>query len=146
MSGTTNIDANAGSLAQLPIFIEGAHRGGFMVREANGLRSRDLAILANSGAAAITYPAGLVLEIATAQNGATPAGVAPYAAGTAAGTPAAILFDITTVPAGGSAKVTIISRDAEVNAAELAYDASVATTAAQATILAALAKSGVIGR
>ena len=50
------------------------------------------------------------------------------------------------MPAGGTVKVTIVSREAEVNAAELAYDGSVSTPAAQATILQALATTGLIGR
>ncbi|MGI4850449.1 MAG: head decoration protein [Janthinobacterium lividum] len=135
------------ALPEFPTFIEGRHRGGFIVRESAGsFRSRDLATLTNSSAAAITYPAGLVLEIATAQSGTTPAVVLPYSSTVTAGTPGALLFEPVTVLAGATMKVTIVSRDAEVNAAELAYDASITTAAAQATLLAVLATKGIIAR
>ena len=145
MSGT-NIDANPGNLPQLPTFLEGQHRGEFLVSEAHGYRSRDLATITNAGSTQIIFPAGLVVEIATPQNGSTPAAVQPYTATVAAGTKGALLFDNVILAAGGTSKVTIVSRDAEFNAAEIRYDASITTGAQQATILAELATSGLIAR
>ena len=84
MSGSGNIDANPGTLTYGPTLVEGRHRGEFIVSEARGYRSRDLGTITNSGSAAILYPAGLVVEIATAQTGSTPAAVQPYTASTAA--------------------------------------------------------------
>lgn len=60
-----------------------------------------------------------------------------------------ILFDRATVPAAGSKAVTVITRQAEVNAAELVWDASLAggaLTAAIAAAKASLAEVGIILR
>jgi hypothetical protein len=68
----------------------------------------------------------------------------------ATGRPAvAVLFGGVTVPASGSRPCTITARDAEVNAAELQYDASLsgaALTAAKAAAKAQLALQGIILR
>lgn len=134
------------SLAEFPTFVEGRHSGGFIVREANGFRSRDLATVTNSGTAAITYAAGLVMEIFTPQTGVTPAVIAPYTSTTATGTAGCILYENLTVAAGATMKATILTRDAEVNAAELFYDATITTAAAQATLLTQLRATGIVAR
>lgn len=68
----------------------------------------------------------------------------------AAGLPAVgILHGRTTVPATGTAKATLVARDAEVNLAELVWDASLsggALTAARAAAAVSLAAAGIILR
>lgn len=134
------------ALTEFPLITEGRHRGGFIVRESNGFRSRDLATLTNSGTATVTYAAGLVMAISTAQTGSTPAVVAAYASTVAAGTAGCILYENVTLLPGVTQKVTIVTRDAEINAAELFYDASITTAAAQATLLTQLRTTGLIAR
>ncbi len=70
----------------------------------------------------------------------------------AAGAPAsAILYDLVTVPAGGSKTVAAIARQAEVNRKELNWDASITNAgtvmaAAETAAIDQLAKRGIIAR
>jgi hypothetical protein len=111
---------------------EGTHAGGFLVSEANGLRSREQIVIASGQ----NLVAGAVLgkitsggEYAAYDNAATD--------GTAQA--AGILFDAVDASAGAKAGVAIV-RDAEVNEAELVYDedsdATADITAAVADLLA----------
>lgn len=118
---------------------EGFYPGHFIVSEANGFRSRDVVTFLSNGTTEVTYQAGTVLALVTASGKYT-----TYDNVGTDGTEAAkaILYDTVVVPATGDKKVVIIARDAEVNAAELQYDAGIADlptakTAAQADLLAA---------
>lgn len=126
-----------------PALLESQHRAEFLVMEANGYRSRDVAVVSNGGAAMVTYPAGLVVAVSGTPGAYT---AAPYTAATAAGTPAAILYSNRFLQPGQAQKSTIVDRDAEVNLLELRYDASISTPALQATLLQALAAKNVICR
>lgn len=78
------------------------------------------------------------------------AGYASYTG--AANLPAvAVLYNLAYVPASGSKKVTVMSRNCEVNKAELQWDPSIAnagtvTAAAETAALASLAARGIIAR
>ena len=122
---------------------EGIHRGGFMVREANGFRSRERATLTNGSGAAVLYPAGLVVAV-----GGTPGAytVAPLTSSGTATTLSAVLYDNKMVQAGETLPVTIIAREAEVNFLELQFDASITTAAQQLVAREALIASQIICR
>jgi hypothetical protein len=81
-----------------------------------------------------------------------PAGDKSYSAFTGApGRPAAaVLFNLEWIPAGGSKKVTVITRNAEVNKAELQWDPSIVNGGSAAALetagLASLATHNIIAR
>lgn len=111
---------------------EGQHAGGFIVSEANGLRSREqITLLANEGA----LVAGQVLGKIT--SGGKYVAVDPDASdGSEAA--AGILWEGQTVGASDSQAVAVV-RDAEVNESELTFAGlSTAETAAAVAQLVAL--------
>jgi hypothetical protein len=59
---------------------------------------------------------------------------------------AGILFNEVRVPASGSAKITVVQRDAEVNDAELIWDTTINSAALKAKAKNALAALGIIAR
>lgn len=129
-----------------PVTTEGRRTGGFLVREANGYRSREVVILASNGTTAQTLLAGTVLAKVTATGK-----YVPYDNVGADGTEVAagILFDNVIVPATGDIRATATVRDAEVNAAELVYDASLSggtLTTAQAAAATDLDARGIAFR
>jgi hypothetical protein len=78
-----------------------------------------------------------------------PAGYASYTG--AANLPAvAVLYNLAYIPASGSKKVTVITRLAEVNKAELQWDPSIANSGSVAAVetaaIASLASRGIIAR
>lgn len=123
---------------------ESWYSGGFLVSEGNNYISRDQVTMVNSGTVDLQLSAGLVLA-GTLSSGT----LAPY---TSASTVAAgILFNRHIIPAGGSARVTAITRQAEVNKAELQWDASILNAgtllaADEAAAIASLGSLGIIAR
>ncbi|MEJ0020723.1 MAG: head decoration protein [Acetobacteraceae bacterium] len=100
------------------VLTEPRRRGGFLVSEADGTRSREVGKFINSGSVDVALPAGMVIGELAADGsfvGYTNAGT--LGAQTAIG----VLWDNVTIPAGTTISVTYIARDAEVNAAELQY-------------------------
>jgi hypothetical protein len=100
------------------VLTEGRRRGGFLVSEAEGTRSREVGKFINSGSVDVTLPAGMVIGQLAADGsfvGYTNTGT--LGAQTAIG----VLWDNVTIPAGATISATYIARDAEVNAAELQY-------------------------
>jgi hypothetical protein len=125
-----------------PVLTEGQRTGEFIVREANGYRSRDVFSFINSGTVTLDLPAGTVVSTVTADSTK-----APY---TNAGTlglavASGILFDNLHIPASGTVSATVIVRDAEVNASELKY-ASGASGGDKTAALVDLKALGIIGR
>jgi len=127
----------------MPKITEGRYEGGFIISEAEGARSRDVVTLASNGSTAITYQPGTVLAKLTANS--------KYVGYDNVGTDgsevaAAILFGAVTVPATGDLPATVINLDAEVNTAELFWDASLTGSALTTAIAAAkvdLAAAGI---
>ena len=110
----------------MPYFTEGKYAGEFLASEANGQQSRDTIILAQQVAPALTLlAAGTILGVVTATGKAVP--VAP-AANDGSQTASKILYANVDASAG-DVLVTVISRDVEVNGAEITYP--VGATAAQ---------------
>ena len=100
------------------VLTEPRRRGGFLVSESEGTRSREVGHFINSGTADLALPAGLVIGQLAADGsfiGYTNTGT--LGAQTAVG----VLWDNVIIPAGGTISATYIARDAEVNAAELQY-------------------------
>lgn len=125
-----------------PVLHERPYAGAFLISEANGLRSRDTAVVKNSGGTELVLDAGLVMATLAADGS-----LVPYDnAGTdGSETASCILHGGAVIPAGGQKRVTVVARDAEVNAAELRWDGAV-DAAGQAAGLADLATRGLIGR
>lgn len=111
---------------------EGNHAGHFIVSEANGNRSRIVGTYA--GATALT--AGQVVTF-TVSSGAVSLPSTPADAN-------AILFDNTEAGDVTAVKVVVLSRDCEVNAAEL--DFGTMDAGEQLTAMNALATAGIICR
>ncbi|GBQ23126.1 phage protein Gp19 [Gluconacetobacter sacchari DSM 12717] len=105
----------------------------------------------SGGGLAFTIAAGTTAFVAgdgfTIVVVANDAQYVPYTGATAA---VGILFNLTTVPSLSYRKVTIVKRMAEVNGAELQWDASVTgaanATTLQAQALASLAAAGIVAR
>jgi hypothetical protein len=125
-----------------PVLSERFYTAAFLVSEANGFRSRDAGIITNTGSTTLDLDAGLVLATLAADGS-----LVPYDNAGADGSEAAscILYGSVIVPAGGQAKVTVVSRDAEVNASELRW-ASGVDAAGQTAGLADLKAKGIIAR
>jgi hypothetical protein len=125
-----------------PVLSERFYTAAYLISEANGFRSRDAGIIKNAGSTALVLDAGLVLGTLTAD-----ASFVPYDnAGTDGSEVAsAVLYAPVIVPAAGQAKVTVTSRDAEVNASELRWDAAV-DAAGKAAGLADLKAKGIVAR
>lgn len=118
---------------------EGRVTAAFILTEANGLRSRDHAVVA-SGAGKVD--SGAVLGKVTASGKFVPH--AP-AANDGSETAAAILYsavDATDADAGA----VIVARDAEVKKDELVLNAATDTDNEKAAVYAALASKGIIVR
>ena len=124
------------------VLTEPRRRGGFLVSEAEGTRSREVGQFINAGSVDLALPAGMVIGQLVADGsfvGYTNTGT--LGAQTAVG----VLWDNVTIPAGGTVDATYIARDAEVNAAELQYvagDSAADITAA----LADLRALGIVAR
>ncbi|MBC9208932.1 head decoration protein [Roseomonas aerophila] len=125
-----------------PVLNERFYNGAFLVSEANGTRSRDTVVMKNAGGTDLVLDGGLVLATLTADGS-----VVPYDnAGTDGSEVAScILYGQVIVPAGGQKRVTIVSRDAEVNASELIWAAGV-DAAGKAAGLADLLTKGIVAR
>ena len=124
------------------VLTEPRRRGGFLVSEADGTRSREVGKFINSGTADLSLPAGLVIGQLTADGswgGYTNTGT--LGEQTASG----VLWDNIIVPAGGTISATYIARDAEVNAAELQYVAG-DSAADKTAALVDLRALGIIAR
>lgn len=119
---------------------EGRRPGHFLLSEANGTRSRDVAtLIAGSGSLA----AGLVLGRITASKK-----LAPHdpAGNDGRETAVAVLLANVDVPAAADIEAVVIARDAEVKAVSLGFAAATDTAPEKAAVLAALAAVGIIGR
>ena len=125
-----------------PVLNERFYPGAFLISEANGFRSRDTALVKNPGGTELVLEAGLVMASLTAD-----ASLVPYDNVGTDGSEVAscILYGGAVIPAGGQKRVTIVARDAEVNAAELRWDPAV-DAAGRAAGLVDLATRGLIGR
>jgi hypothetical protein len=125
-----------------PVISERFYNGAFLISEANGFRSRDTGIIKNAGGADLVLDAGLVLATLSADGS-----LAPYDNAGTDGSEAAscILYGSVIVPAGGQKTVTLVSRDAEVNASELRWDAAV-DAAGKTAGIADLRAKGIIAR
>ena len=100
------------------VLTEPRRRGGFLVSEAEGIRSREVGKFINSGSVDVPLPAGMVIGQLAADGS-----FVGYTNTGTLGAQAAIgvLWDNVIVPAGGTISATYIARDAEVNSAELQY-------------------------
>ncbi|AHJ63245.1 Hypothetical protein GbCGDNIH3_7063 [Granulibacter bethesdensis] len=117
------------------VFNELPHDGAFIISTANGTRATDQAVIYNAGSAPLAFSGGLVLSAGSN-------GYVPYTGDAAA---EAILYGRVTVPAAGSARATIVHRDAEVQAAALLWDPAV-TDAKKLTAKSDLEKRGILLR
>jgi hypothetical protein len=123
-------------------FTEPHRRGGFLISEAEGTRSREVGAFTNAGSVDLALPAGLVIGQLAADGslvGYTNTGT--LGAQTAIG----VLWDNLTIPPGVTATETYIARDAEVNAAELQYVAG-DVAADKTAALADLRSIGIVAR
>lgn len=125
-----------------PVLNERYYPGAFIISEANGFRSRDTGLVKNPGGTELVLEAGLVMATLTADGS-----LVPYDNVGTDGSEVAscILYGGGVIPAGGQKRLAIVARDAEVNGAELRYDASV-DAAGRAAALVDLATRGIIGR
>lgn len=125
-----------------PVLTEARRRGGFIVSEANGMRSREIGTFINAGTVAVTLPAGTVLGALTADGS--------YAAYSNAGTlglaaASGVLYDSLTIAGSGTVHSTVLVRSCEVNASELQYASGVDDTG-KAAALVDLRALGIIPR
>ncbi|EHL97712.1 hypothetical protein HMPREF9946_03995 [Acetobacteraceae bacterium AT-5844] len=125
-----------------PVLNERFYNGAFLVSEANGTRSRDTVLMKNTGSTDLVLDAGLVLATLTADGSAVPF---DNAGTDGSETATCILYGQAIVPAGGEKRVTIVSRDAEVNASELVWADGV-DDAGKAAALADLLTQGIVAR
>jgi hypothetical protein len=125
-----------------PVFNENYYAGAFLVSQANGFRSRDSGVIKNAGGTDLVLQGGLVLATLSADGS-----LVPYDNAGTDGSEAAtgILYAPVVVPAGGQKAVTVVSRHAEVNAAELRWDAAVDSAGKTAGLADLLAK-GIVAR
>ena len=124
------------------VLTEGRRRGGFLVSESEGTRSREIGHFVNAGTVDIVLPAGLVLGQLTADSS-----FAGYTNTGTLGLQAAVgvLWDNVPIPTSGTVTAAYIARDAEVNAAELQY-ASGVVIADKTAAIADLRTLGIIAR
>lgn len=124
------------------VLTEGHRRGGFLVSEAEGTRSREVGKFINSGTVDLALPAGMVIgQLAADCSFVGYTNTGTLGAQTAVG----VLWDNVIVPAGGTISATYIARDAEVNAAELQYVAG-DSAADKTAALVDLRALGIIAR
>lgn len=122
--------------------IEGARNLGFVLSEANGSRSRGVATIA-SGAGKLE--AGTVLGVVTA-SGKLVASPNAEVVGKEGAEAATSILAYAVDATDADAEAVIIERDAEVKAAELAYDASVNDATKKTAKATQLAAKGIIVR
>ncbi len=127
------------------VLTEGKHAGEFIVSEANGHRSREIATVLSGE----NLVAGQVVQRDGAGKLVAAAG-AIQTDGSLATEVAGILWtNVDASPTGADADVTgqvLIARDAEVNDAEITYPAESTAGGEKAATVASLAKLGIIAR
>lgn len=123
-----------------PVLIERYHTGGFIIREANGYRSRDEGLIVNGTADDLVLEAGTIMATLAADGS-----FAPYTGAGTTSAATAILYNETIIPANSSRSVTLITSECEVNAAELIWDPAV-TTALKTSALTALSQRHIKAR
>lgn len=117
--------------------------GGFVQSEANFARSRDqVTILGGSAGPGAPIYAGTVLAKVTASGKYV---AAVNSAGDGSQTAVAVLWEDCD-PTDGDVIASVVSRDAEVRAADLTYDSSVDDNTKKATKATQLAAVGIIVR
>jgi hypothetical protein len=125
-----------------PVMTNRIRAGGFVQSEANFARSRDKVTLeGGTGGAGVVY-AGTVLGKVTSSGHYMPS---PASGSDGSQTAVAILWDDADAT-HGDVEVAIVSRDAEVRAADLTYEATVDTDNEKAAKWTQLAAVGIIVR
>jgi hypothetical protein len=126
----------------MPTLTNRIRAGGFIQSESNGFRSRDQITIHGGYTGAVALLPGTVLGKLTSGGRYVPSAAT---GSDGSETAFAILFDYVD-PTGGDVIAAVISRDAEVRADDLTYDASVNDGTKQAAKVAQLADVGIIVR